>query len=149
MSLDFIALKTITTIKQTKAATRRAIVRQPAGTNHFQFLVHQLPCDSDGIGGVVGSIRFSYEPLPADASNFIKRGVTGGVTKQHATLFRISLTGRTGRGVPHCPAPGPGSVYRAIPIYRGPNQSSVLWIGEFVSQIGARSGWKREPIGTE
>ncbi len=33
--------------------------------------------------------------------------------------------------------------------YRRPNQSSVLWLDELVSQIGARSGWKREPIGTE
>src|SRR5437870_1314377 len=38
-------------------------------------------------------------------------------------------------------------VYRVH--HRGPNHSSVLWIGEFVSQIGARSGWKREPMGTE
>jgi hypothetical protein len=52
----------------------------------------------------------------------------------------------------------PASETEAVPIsgsvtershYRDTNQSSVLWLDEFVSQIGARSGWKREPIGTE
>ena len=39
-----------------KAARKNTIVKQPVGTNHFQFLVHQLPSAVDKAGGVVGSI---------------------------------------------------------------------------------------------
>src|SRR5882724_8857955 len=57
-SVDLIALKTIMTIEPTKATRRIKIVRQPVGTNHFQFRVHQLPLASGPVG-VVGSIGFS------------------------------------------------------------------------------------------
>jgi len=42
-------------------ATKRAImVKQPVGTNHFQFLVHQLSFDCGGIGGGTCSINLFY-----------------------------------------------------------------------------------------
>jgi hypothetical protein len=46
------------TIEATKTRKRTKIVRQPVGTNHFQFRVHQLPLASGSVG-VVGSIRIS------------------------------------------------------------------------------------------
>jgi len=40
------------------AIARAKIVRQPVGTNHFQFRVHQLPLALGSVG-VVGSMGFS------------------------------------------------------------------------------------------
>jgi hypothetical protein len=42
--VDFIALNTINAIEATKATNNTSVPKQPAGTNHFQFRVHQLEC---------------------------------------------------------------------------------------------------------
>src|ERR1700746_488152 len=41
-SLDFIALKTITSIDPTNRRNSSATLKQPNGTNHFQFSFHQF-----------------------------------------------------------------------------------------------------------
>ena len=58
-SVDFIALKTITSIEPTKTTNSSTTVRQPAGTNHFQFRFHQLGL-CVGIAGWVCSTKFFY-----------------------------------------------------------------------------------------
>src|SRR5438094_4318474 len=49
-SVDFIALKTITGIDPTKRTNSSATVKQPSGTNHFQFRFHQ---SGFGVAGCV------------------------------------------------------------------------------------------------
>src|SRR5262245_52772959 len=64
-SVDFIALKTITSIDPTNTRNSSAMLTQPNGTNHFQFRFHQF---GFGIAGCVsdwstGLFYFSDEAL--------------------------------------------------------------------------------------
>ncbi len=52
-SVDFTALNTITTTEPTKRTNNSAMLKQPSGTNHFQFRFHQLRL---GVGETAGCI---------------------------------------------------------------------------------------------
>jgi hypothetical protein len=49
--VDFIALNTINAIEPTNATNNTNMLKQPSGTNHFQFRFHQLGL---GVKGTVG-----------------------------------------------------------------------------------------------
>src|SRR5438876_10312347 len=60
MSLDFIALNTTRTIAPTKTPNSIAMLKQPRGTNHFQFRFHQLGLGVRGTAGRSCSTRPFY-----------------------------------------------------------------------------------------
>jgi hypothetical protein len=49
--VDFIALNTINAIETTKATNNTNMLKQPSGTNQFQFRFHQLGLGVKGTGG--------------------------------------------------------------------------------------------------
>jgi hypothetical protein len=59
-SLDLTALNTIRTIDPTRTTNNIAMLKQPRGTNHFQFRFHQLGLGVRGIAGGSCSTRPFY-----------------------------------------------------------------------------------------
>jgi hypothetical protein len=50
-------------IAKMKAANKRRMVRQPLGTNHFQFRDHQLRLGSGGVFGSMAPFYFNRRAL--------------------------------------------------------------------------------------
>jgi hypothetical protein len=70
-SVDFTALNTIKSTEPTKTTNNTAILKQPRGTNHFQFRFHQL---AFGVGGTGGGIC-STEPFYFEREAFCNRSL--------------------------------------------------------------------------
>jgi hypothetical protein len=70
--VDFIALKTINAIEPTNATNNANMLRQPAGTNHFQFRIHQL---GRGVRGTAGFC--SMEPFYFSSGDFCNHSSKG------------------------------------------------------------------------
>src|SRR5436190_24006328 len=60
MSVDFTALNTIKTTEPTKTTNNTAMLKQPTGTNHFQFRFHQLGFAVEESCGGFCSIELFY-----------------------------------------------------------------------------------------
>jgi hypothetical protein len=58
--VDFIALNTINATEPTKATNNANMLKQPTGTNQFQFRFHQLGLGARGTGGGFCSTESFY-----------------------------------------------------------------------------------------
>jgi len=72
--VDFIALKTITSIDPTNARNSSVTPKQPSGTNHFQFRFHQFGFGVGESAGL-GSTQFFYSEANGFCNAVLKRPI--------------------------------------------------------------------------
>src|SRR5438045_8358408 len=82
MSVDFTALNTINITEPTKTTNNTAMLKQPRGTNHFQFRFHQFGLGVGETGGAICSTAFFY----FEGEAFCNRSLRCDLSLTHSVL---------------------------------------------------------------